>query len=194
MAGHIRDFYREQVILEHAVTRALIAMVPSAHLELPDPFGRRSVADLIWLLVQYQLESLRAICGGPAADGEELSPKPSVEAALAWDDEHFPQAVERLEALSEEELLLPLSMDTEEFPAVALLPIYLTAQVTTRAQLSVALAQAGVARRRADLELGNALLAVLPTAGICSAVGSSAGAALFGGIDLKLSLVRRART
>lgn len=143
IATHIRDFFLKHIVTEHNLTRALINMVPADQLEYRPPKAQRSVSDLMWYLVQYEDNSLSAICDGqfgppvlrPEADGAE--------AVLAWDEEHFAKTVARLAELSGEDLLRPLEIYGSNIPAVEFLPMYLSAALQSRGHLAVYLMQTG---------------------------------------------------
>lgn len=143
-ATQIRDFTLSQILSEHNITRNLIAMVPDDKLGFPAPVGEQTVGGLMWFLVESELDALEAICTGVPKAALEVPAEKNAARVLAWDAERFPKLVETLVNLSGEELLRPLKAGDVEFPVIELFPIYMSTVGAARAQLAVALSQAGV--------------------------------------------------
>lgn len=148
----LRDFLVQLIVGEHQVTRSVIEMVPGSVLAHPAPVGERNLSDLMWFLVQYQVEALTAVCEGQSGPAMKRPEFASAAELLAWDEEHFGPVVERVSRLSAEELLRPLSMLGSEMPAIEYIPVYVTAQTTTRAHLAVALSQSGAVAAAPETE------------------------------------------
>jgi uncharacterized damage-inducible protein DinB len=133
---------------ERPVTRAVIAAIPpdKAHYT-PDPITRSAI-ELAWHIVAAENRFLEAVVEGAF----DLTPRPrpdtirSPAEVNAWYDERLPRLLERLEAVSAEDLAKPIDFrGVLQFPAVVFLRIGLNHTIHHRGQLSMYLRPMGAA-------------------------------------------------
>jgi len=136
-AKTILDYTVGVMAAEHNITRALIKSVPADQLDFrPNPESP-TMGDLMLHLVQYEEHSINGICSGdfgpPLKKPEVVTP----ESVLAWDDEHFPKSLERLNGLSGEDLLRPITVYTSTRSGLELLSVYTGSLLQNRGKLAV---------------------------------------------------------
>ena len=131
---------------EHPTTKAVIAAIPANKTSYrPDPHSR-SAFDLAWHIVSTEIKYLDA-----TADGVfpyEMRPVPDTVRTpadiVAWYDERFDPAMERLNRTTGEELLRIVDFyGLRKFPALGLIQIILNHTIHHRGQLSTYLRPMG---------------------------------------------------
>jgi uncharacterized damage-inducible protein DinB len=136
------------LLAERRITKAVIAAIPPDKVDYtPDPVTRSAI-ELAWHIVMAENRFLEAV----AAGAFDLTPRPRPESVRtgaevnAWYDERLPKNVERLKALSGDELAKPIPFrGLMKPPAVALLRIALSHSIHHRGQLSMYLRPMGAA-------------------------------------------------
>lgn len=130
----IRDFFLPSIEAEHRVTRSIIKAVPADKLDFKLSPAGKSLAQLLWHLVGTEHLYLTGICEARIPAAPE-SPAATPEAILAWDDQHFPQLLQRLTALTGEDLLRPVEFLGQTKPVIEFLPVYTSAVLQNRGLL-----------------------------------------------------------
>jgi uncharacterized damage-inducible protein DinB len=133
---------------ERSTTRAVIAAIPPDKSGYtPDPVTRSAI-ELAWHIVSAENRFLEAVADGAF----DLTPRPrpdtiaTPEQVNAWYDERLPRNLERLKAVSGEDLAKPVDFrGILKFPAVTFLRIGLNHSVHHRGQLSMYLRPMGAA-------------------------------------------------
>jgi uncharacterized damage-inducible protein DinB len=133
---------------ERPVTRAVIAAIPPDKCDYtPDPVTRSAI-ELAWHIVSAENRFLAAVADGAF----DLTPRPRPEEIRtpadvnAWYDERLPRNLERLKAVSGEDLAKPIDFrGILRFPAIVFLRIGLNHTIHHRGQLSMYLRPMGAA-------------------------------------------------
>jgi uncharacterized damage-inducible protein DinB len=136
------DHLLPSIVQSRAATRELIRNVPDSKLDFLPIEGGETLSDLMWYLASAYDAFLNAVCD---AKFPELPAKPqpvSVQAFLEWDDSRFEQTVERAKALSNEDLLRPLSFGPFTQPTVEFMTVFLGNVASHTGQLMAWLAMA----------------------------------------------------
>lgn len=131
---------------ERPVTRAVIAAIPPDKCDYtPDPVTR-SALELAWHIVMAENRFLEAVADGAF----DLTPRPRPDTVRspadvnAWYDERLPRNLERLKAVSGDDLAKPIDFrGILRLPAVVFLRIGLSHTIHHRGQLSMYLRPMG---------------------------------------------------
>lgn len=131
---------------ERPLTKAVIDAIPPDKCDYAPDAVTRSAIELAWHIVAAENRFLEAV-----ADGQfDLTPRPRPETIRtpaqvnAWYDERLPRNIERLKALSGEELAKPIDFrGLVRFPAVVFLRVGLSHTIHHRGQLSMYLRPMG---------------------------------------------------
>ena len=131
---------------EHPVTKSVIGAIPPDKMDYrPDPVTRSAI-DLAWHIVSAENRFLEAV----AAGAFDLTPRDrpasvrTPDDVVRWHDEHSLQNVERLEALSGDQLVKVIDFrGMFQFPAVSFVTIALNHTIHHRGQLSMYLRPMG---------------------------------------------------
>jgi uncharacterized damage-inducible protein DinB len=134
------------IAAERPVTRAVIAAIPPEKCDYtPDPVTRSAI-ELAWHIVTAENRFLQAVADGAF----DLVPRPRPDTVRspadvnAWYDERLPRLLERLKAVSSEDLAKPIDFrGVIKFPAVVFLRIGLNHTIHHRGQLSMYLRPMG---------------------------------------------------
>jgi uncharacterized damage-inducible protein DinB len=131
---------------EHPLTAAVIAAIPPQAGEYRPHADSRTALALSWHIVSAEIKYLEAIAAGVFP--HELWPAPDAVRApsdvLAWYQERFTPAVNRLEQTTGDELLRVIDFyGLRKFPAVGLIQIILNHTIHHRGQLSTYLRPMG---------------------------------------------------
>ena len=178
------DHLLPSIVQSRALTRELIRNVPDSKLDFLPVAGGETLSDLMWYLASAYDVFLNALCDAKFPDLPAKPQPASVQAFLDWDDSRFEQTLEKAKALSNEDLIRPLSFGPFTQPAVEFMTVFLGNVASHTGQLMAWLAlalqstnandSAEVAKQRADGELNddelagvaggqNPLLQVTPT-------------------------------
>ena len=131
---------------EHPTTRAVIAAIPASRSWYrPDPKSRTAF-ELGWHIVSAEIKYLEATAAGVFPF--EMRPVPDTVKTpadiLAWYEERFGPALERVKTTSGEDLLRVVDFyGVRKFPALTLLQIILNHTIHHRGQLSTYLRPMG---------------------------------------------------
>jgi uncharacterized damage-inducible protein DinB len=136
------------ITAERLVTKAVIAAIPADKCSYtPDPITRNAI-DLAWHIVSAENRFLDAVVNGAF----DLTPKPRPDTigtpadVNAWYDERLPGTLERLKAVSGDDLAKPIDFrGILKFPAVTFLRVGLNHTIHHRGQLSMYLRPMGAA-------------------------------------------------
>jgi uncharacterized damage-inducible protein DinB len=131
---------------ENPVTRSVIAAIPADKMDYrPDPVTRSAI-ELAWHIVSAENRFLEAVSAGAF----DLSPRDrpasvrTPEDVGRWHDEHTKQNLERLQAVSGEQLVKVIDFrGIVQFPAVVFVTIGLNHTIHHRGQLSMYLRPMG---------------------------------------------------
>jgi uncharacterized damage-inducible protein DinB len=134
------------IAAERPVTRAVIAAIPPDKGDYtPDPVTRSAI-ELAWHIVAAENRFFEAVADGAF----DLTPRSRPDAVRspadvnAWYDERLPRLLERLKAVSGEDLAKPIDFrGVLKFPAVVFLRIGLNHTIHHRGQLSMYLRPMG---------------------------------------------------
>jgi uncharacterized damage-inducible protein DinB len=131
---------------EHPVTKSVISVIPADKAAYrPDDVGR-SALDLAWHIVSAENRFLEAVASGVFDFSGAARPE-SVRApsdVVAWYSERFAQALERLKALTGEQLLKVVDFrGLFQLPAFAYVQIGVSHSIHHRGQLSMYLRPMG---------------------------------------------------
>ena|SRR5438445_489031 len=131
---------------EHPVTRSIIAAIPADKGDYRPDSIARSAIDLAWHIVTAENRFLEAVLSGVF----DLTPRPrpdmvrSPAEVNAWYQERFAGNVERLKAVSGEQLVKRIDFrGLFQFPAVIYIQVGLSHTVHHRGQLSMYLRPMG---------------------------------------------------
>jgi uncharacterized damage-inducible protein DinB len=131
---------------EHPVTRSVIAAIPPDKMDYrPDPVTRSAI-DLAWHIVTAEDRFLSAVAAGvfDFTPRERPASVRTPDDMNRWSDERFPQSVERLKALSGEQLAKIIDFrGMFQFPAVSFVTIALNHTIHHRGQLTMYLRPMG---------------------------------------------------
>ena len=131
---------------EHPVTRSVIAAIPPDKMDYrPDPVTRSAI-DLAWHIVTAEDRFLSAVVAGvfDFTPRERPASVRTPDDMNRWYDERFPQNVERLKALSGEQLAKIIDFrGMFQFPAVSFVTIALNHTIHHRGQLTMYLRPMG---------------------------------------------------
>ena len=126
--------------------KSVIAAIPPGRATTPDPVAERD--DLAWHIVAAEHRFVEAV----AAGAFDLTPRPRPDTVrtpadvIAWYDEHVPQGLERLKAVSGDDLIKVIDFrGILKFPAIVFLRIGLNHTIHHRGQLSMYLRPMGAA-------------------------------------------------
>ena len=98
-----------QIEASRQMTRLLIQNFPADKLDVrPVPHGG-TFADMLWYLASVHHVFLDGVCEGQFQDLPAMPAARTTSSFLAWDEERFDATLEKLKALSGEELLKPVS-------------------------------------------------------------------------------------
>jgi uncharacterized damage-inducible protein DinB len=136
------------IAAERPVTRAVIGAIPPDKCDYtPDPITRSAI-ELAWHIVAAENRFLEAVADGAF----DLTPRPRPDTVRspadvnAWYDERLPRSLERLKAVSSDDLAKPIDFrGLFKFPAVVFLRIGLNHTIHHRGQLSMYLRPMGAA-------------------------------------------------
>jgi uncharacterized damage-inducible protein DinB len=109
MSGHlavaVRNMRVMSLVNEMATTRKVIAAIPEAAKGWrPDPKARTAF-EVAWHIVSSEVQMLEATAVLKFTTEARYKDVPAtVEALVAWYDAHFPQAIERVKAMTAEQL------------------------------------------------------------------------------------------
>jgi uncharacterized damage-inducible protein DinB len=131
---------------EHPVTRSVIGAIPPDKMDYrPDPVTRTAV-DLAWHIVTAEDRFMEAVAAG-AFDFTPRERPASVRTPAdinQWSDDRFEKNVERLKALSGDQLVKVIDFrGLFQFPAVTFVTIALNHSIHHRGQLSMYLRPMG---------------------------------------------------
>jgi uncharacterized damage-inducible protein DinB len=105
--------YRDMVLMgltnELQATRKVLAAIPDSKREYkPDP-NARTAGELAWHLASSDVQMLDEIADGKFVMDARFKDEPKNSAELAsWYENNFPRAIERVRAMSAEQLLTPV--------------------------------------------------------------------------------------
>ncbi len=140
------NFLLPQLQEEIGLTRKVIAAVPEDKREYhPEPRSR-SAMELVWHIVSSETWFLDGIIQGQFSASEEKMPSQikSVADVLEWYDKNIPGLLDRLKALSDDELSRPVPFfGICNYSAVAYLQLLIVHSVHHRGQLSTYLRPMG---------------------------------------------------
>jgi len=163
------DHLLPSIVQSRALTRELIRTVPDSKLDFLPIAGGETLSDLMWYLASSYDVFLNALCDAKFPELPAMPQPASVQAFLDWDDSRFEQSVQKAKALSNEDLLRPLTFGPFTQPAVEFMTVFLgnvgshTGQLLAWLALAVQNTEVGVAtqldQKRADGELSDEELA-----------------------------------
>lgn len=135
------DHLLPTIVQSRALTRLLIRNVANSKLDFQPVAGGESLSDQMWYLASAYDVFLNALCDSTFPDLPAKPQPASVEAFLDWDDTRFEQTVQRAKALSDADLLRPLSFGPFTQPAVEFMAMFIgnVAQHTGQLMLGLAL-------------------------------------------------------
>ena len=136
------DHLLPTIVSSRALTRELIRNVADSKLGFQPIAGGESLSDLMWYLASAYDVFLNALCDAKFPDLPAKPQPASVDAFLDWDDNRFEQTVQRVKALSDADLLRPLSFGPFTQPAVEFMAMFIgnVAQHTGQLMMGLALA------------------------------------------------------
>ena len=141
-----RDVYVSQLKMEHTATKRTIAAVPEGKGDYtPHPTNMTATA-LAWHLASSELWFLDSVANGKFEFGGDRSRPEGVNTGAeiaAWYETAFAKNIERIEALSGEELAKDVSFAMFNDPAVTYLSFAIRHSVHHRGQLSAYLRPMG---------------------------------------------------
>lgn len=139
------DFHLPRLDEEFSTTKKVIAAIPEDHRDYrPDPKARTAV-ELAWHIVSVDVWFLDGIADGQfAMDGFEEAGERTIAEIVAWYDEHFSRALERVKALTDDALVHPITFfGPEERPVVFYITYLTHHSVHHRGQLTTYLRPMG---------------------------------------------------
>jgi hypothetical protein len=143
------DHLLPAIVNSRALTRELIRNMSDSKLDLVPIAGGEPLSDLMWYLASAYDVFLNALCDAKFPDLPAKPQPASVQAFLDWDDTRFEQTVQRAQALSDADLLRPLTFGPFTQPAVEFMSMFIgnVAQHTGQLMMSLAL----VAQERSEV-------------------------------------------
>ncbi len=129
---------------ETEITRKVIAAVPDAKSNYrPDP-NARTAHDLAWHLASSEAHLLESIANTKFETGGPKAEKPkTIAEILVFYDQHVPRGIARVEAMSAEQLITPVSFVVFNMPAVSYLGFLTNHSVHHRGELATYLRPMG---------------------------------------------------
>jgi uncharacterized damage-inducible protein DinB len=118
----LREMMLDGVTRELEITKKVLSAIPDAKADYrPDP-NARSAWELAWHIANSDVQFLDGIAGLKFnMDAPEHKPK-SISELVAWYDQNFKRAADRIRAMSAEQLLTPIDFfGLFKFPAVVYL-------------------------------------------------------------------------
>ena len=134
------DHLLPAIFNSRALTRELIRNVADSKLGFQTVAGGETLSDLMWYLASAYDVFLNALCDAKFPDLPAKPQPATVQAFLDWDDNRFEQTVERAKALSNEDLLRPLTFGPFTQPAVEFMTAFLSNVASHTGQLMMGLA------------------------------------------------------
>lgn len=134
----LREFLLAGINEEFPVTKKVLAAVPEERSNYrPDPKSR-SAGELVWHIISSELHFLDSITQGAQVGGEDLPAESrSLAQMIEFYDKAFTSGLEKLRALSGEQLATPIQMyGVFNFPAVSYLTFLSNHTIHHRGQLS----------------------------------------------------------
>jgi uncharacterized damage-inducible protein DinB len=141
------EFYLPLLEEDSKATRRVLAAVPDDQRDYrPDPKAR-TAADLAWHIATVDVWFLDGIANGEFPMEEPSSPgERTGEEIAAWYDENLARGLARVKALSDDELVRPVSFfNVETHPAVFYLSYLMHHSIHHRGQLATYLRPMGAA-------------------------------------------------
>jgi hypothetical protein len=153
-----------QIEANHRLARMVVQALANDKLDVRPVADGESLGDMAWYVASAAAVGLAGIAEGrfPAPPAK---PQPAtVEAFLAWDDDQFPMALQRLVSLDGEALLRPMTFGHLTTSAAEFVPLLLSNLAQHTGALMACIAQCGASRQVAapaaeDGELSEAQLA-----------------------------------
>jgi len=132
--------------VEHPITKSVIMAIPADRADYkPDPIVRNAF-ELAWHIAAAEVRFLQAVANG-AFDFSNTAPPSSVSTpadVAAWYSEHFAAAVDRLKAMTGDELVKRIDFrGIFNFPAFVYAQLGLNHSIHHRGQLSMYLRPMG---------------------------------------------------
>jgi uncharacterized damage-inducible protein DinB len=139
------EYYLPLLEEELKATKKVLSAIPDDQREYrPDPKARTAI-DLAWHIATVDVWFFDGIADGAFAMEEPTSPGERTGAEIAaWYDENFRRGLDRMRALSDDELMRPVSFfNVETHPAVFYLTYLANHSIHHRGQLSTYLRPMG---------------------------------------------------
>ena len=134
------DHLLPSIVQSRALTRELIRHVPDSKLDFLPVAGGETLSDLMWYLASAYDVFLNALCDAKFPDLPAKPQPASVQAFLDWDDSRFEQTVEKAKALSDADLMRPLTFGPFTQPAVEFITAFLGNVASHTGQLMMGMA------------------------------------------------------
>ena len=119
------DHLLPNIVQGRTLTRELIRKVPESKLDFQPIADGETLSDLMWYLSSAYDVFLNALCDAKFPDLPAKPQPASVQAFLDWDDTRFEQTLEKAKALSNEDLLRPMTFGLFTQSAVEFMTVFL---------------------------------------------------------------------